>query len=95
MVRVVLGIVLIAVAGMYPLWAMYRLNKRLGRPDGPSSRQLAVWLAFTLSFPFALALTGAALVAPALAQSPLYRAVVGGLWGFVAVTVGARLMSND
>ncbi len=84
-VGVIAGILLIAVSGFYPLWAMYRLNKRLGRPDGPSTRELVLWLAFTLSFPFALALTGAGLVARPLALSSLYRSLVGGLWGFALV----------
>ncbi len=84
-VQIIVGIILVALSGMYPLWAVYHLNKRLGRPEGPTTRQLMFWLAFTLSFPFALALTGAGLIARPLGLSPLYRGVVGGLWGFTLV----------
>lgn len=92
--QVILGILIIAVAGLYPMVAVYRLNKRLGRPEGPNARVLALWLAFTLSFPFALALTGAGLIAPRLGQSPLYRSVVGGLWGFALIAGGLYLFNR-
>ncbi len=87
LLQVLLGLVLIVGAGLYPLWAVSRLNRRLGRPNGPSPLGLALWLAFTLSFPFALALTGTALIAAPLAHSLIYRAVVGGLWS-TSVLVG-------
>ena len=84
-IRLGLGILMIVVGGLYPLAASYRLNKRLGRPDGPGPRALVGWLAFTLSFPFALALTGVAFLIPRLAGSPAFRLIVGSLWGFALV----------
>lgn len=88
--RITGGILLIVVGGMYPLWAMYRLNRRLGRPDGPTTAELAWTLAFILALPFAIALSGAALIAPVLASSSVYRAVLVSLWGISAVAGGMR-----
>ncbi len=68
---------MIALAGLYPLWAVFRLNRRLSRPDGPDTWTLVWWLVFTLSFPFALALFGAFVVAPRLGQSPVFWLSVG------------------
>ncbi len=85
LVRVLLGITLIVLGGMYPMWAVYRLNRRLGRPDGPTLGELVWWLVFTLSFPFALALSGVGLIATQLAASPVFWAVVLGLVGVALV----------
>ena len=86
-VRVLLGIVIIAVAGLYPLWAVFRLNRQLSRPSGPGIFSLIWWLMFTLSFPFALALLGAYVVAPPLGKSPVFWASVVG-FGIIALIGG-------
>ncbi len=82
-----IGIVFIIVGGLYPLIAAYRMNRRLSRPDGPTTVMLVWWLAFTLSFPFALALTGVGLLVPHVGKRPPYVAIVGGLW-LVALLAG-------
>jgi len=91
--RIGLGIVLIVIGGMYPLFAAYRMNRRLGRPEGPSTASLIWWLAFTLSFPFALALTGVGLLVPRVGIQIAYMAIVGGLWG-VALIAGVIYLWN-
>ncbi len=85
--RVLLGAGVIAVAGLYPLWAVFRLNRRLSRPDGPDTWTLVWWLVFTLSFPFALALVGAGIVAPRLGTSPVFWASIVG-FAFMALVGG-------
>jgi len=80
LVRALVGVALIVVGGLYPTWAMRRLNRRLGHADAPRGAHLAWILVFTLTFSFALALTGAALLARGLGASPAFRGVLVGLW---------------
>ncbi len=82
-----LGILIVAVGGLYPLLLTYRINKQLGRPEGPSGVTLGLWLIHTLTFPMALALTGTALVIPALRTSAVFVGVTLAFWG-VSVLCG-------
>ncbi len=90
----VLGILIIAVGGMYPLVVTYRFNKQLARPDGPTGRQLALWLTHTLTFPMALALGGAALVIPQLWASGVFRGVLLSFWLVSLIAGGIYLATR-
>ena len=79
-VKLILGILLIAVGGLYPLVAVYRVNKRLGRDETLAGMRFVWWLIFTLVLPFALALTGVGLVIPVLGGARAFQVVVAGLW---------------
>ncbi len=90
--KVLAGIVLIVVGGLYPLFAVYRMNKRLGRDDAPTGMRFILWLIFTLTLPLAMALLGTALVIPPLAASGVFQGVVVGLWiAVLAAGTGYRL----
>lgn len=93
-VQLALGILFIVVGGLYPLAAAYRMNKRLGRPEGPTVATLLWWLAFTLSFPFALALTGVGLILPRVAARVTFQAIVGGLWGVAVISGVAYIVTH-
>jgi hypothetical protein len=53
-----LGILLIVAGVAYPLAALPRLNRRLGRQPSPSARMMGLLLAFNGVFPVALILWG-------------------------------------
>jgi len=76
MIRIGMGIVLIVVAGLYPFAAMLRLNKRLGRPDGPDRRELAALMVMHTALPFALALIGMGIMVRQLYIAPAFRIAV-------------------
>lgn len=90
--RLAIGVVFIVVGGLYPLAAAYRMNRRLGRPDGPTGGMLVWWLAFTLSFPFALALSGVGLILPRVAARTPFLVIVGSLWTIAALSGLAYLV---
>ncbi len=64
--RVVLGILLIVAGAGYPIFAVYRLNRRLGRQPALTPRQLALTLAFNGILPVSLVFWGLGLMAPGL-----------------------------
>ncbi len=74
--RFAAGALLIMIAGLYPFYAMLRLNKQLTMPDGPGTSELAARLMLYLSLPFALALIGTGLIIRQLAVSPVFQAAV-------------------
>lgn len=93
--RLILGILLIVVGGLYPLVAVYRANKRLGRDDTLVGTRFVLWLLFTLVLPSALALSGVGLVIPVLGAARVFQVVVVGLWGLTLVAwLGYSLLSR-
>lgn len=89
----VLGLLIVAVGGMYPLVVTYRMNKQLARPDGPTGKQLTLWLGHMLTFPMALALSGAALIIPQLWRSGVFQGVVVAFW-LVALLMGGAYVGS-
>ncbi len=73
MTRIGIGIVFIIIAGFYPFAAMLRLNKRLGRPDGPGRNELIALMVMHSALPFALALIGMGVMIHRLYIAPAYR----------------------
>ncbi len=87
-----LGILIVAVGGLYPLLSTYRMNKWIGRPEGPSELALGLWLLHTLTFPMALALTGVSMILPVFRSSAVFVGVMLSFWGISLMSGGAYLV---